>query len=296
MFGGGMGSSLAAMGDTKIAVGSRGQAYVFNLLPLLQNVNDLVTFEPDTSTYTFTLNTDGCHVGAVGKFTFDATLTNISEKELSNLFVEVDELTNANLLLTDNGLIGENERFEIPKINDYDDGYLSADEYVDVPFTVCLKNTKPFRFFVNVLGNADVAKEKIRIEALIDGRSQLILSENTAQWHHLDFAAPGRHEFRDEPTVINGVDWFPVWPDIPNEENRDCDCFSDVFEEVDPPLPFAETNIVLKTIRSRNVTKIIQYPTNENDFELIIEFDDNAPGGSDDYIVEIELEFTPVEP
>jgi hypothetical protein len=135
--------------------------------------------------------------------------------------------------------------------------------------------------------------EKIRIKALIDGRSQLILSENTAQWHHLDYAAPGRHEFRNEPTVINGVDWFPVWPDIPNEENRDCDCFSDVFVGVDPPLPFAETDIVFNTIRSRNVTQIIQHPTKENDFELIIEFDDNAPGGSDDYIAEIEFTSAP---
>jgi len=60
--------------------------------------------------------------------------------------------------------------------------------------------------------------------------------------------------------------------------------------------PIAQTDympmefISAKRFRS---TKIIQYPTNENDFELIIEFDDNAPVGSDNYITEIE--FTPVE-
>ncbi len=96
-----------------------------------------------------------CPEGYVGKFSFDATLTNISEKELSNLNVEVDELANDNLLLTDNGLIGEGECFAVSKIDDYSDGYLSPDEYVDVPFTVCLQEKSPFRFFVNVLGVAE---------------------------------------------------------------------------------------------------------------------------------------------
>ena len=120
-------------------------------------VNNLVTFDPDPSTYDFTPDTTGCQAGAVGKFSFDAKLTNISEKTLSNLLVEVDELSNDNLLLTNSGLIGEGERFEVSKFDEYDDGILSSDEYeeyVDVPFTVCLKNTKPFRFFVNVLGVA----------------------------------------------------------------------------------------------------------------------------------------------
>jgi hypothetical protein len=117
-------------------------------------INDFVTFDPISSSYSFTPDTTDCQTGAVGKFTFNATLTNISEKELSDLMVEVDELTNNNLLLTDIGLIGEGERFEVPKIDDYADGYLSADEYVNVPFTVCLKEKKPFKFFVNVAGVA----------------------------------------------------------------------------------------------------------------------------------------------
>lgn len=117
-------------------------------------INELVTFEPDPSTYRFNPDSTDCQAGAVGKFSFDAKLTNISEKELSNLNVEVNELTNNNLLLTDDGLIGEGGRFEVPNSDDYADGYLSADEYVDVPFTVCLKIKKPFRFYVNVVGDA----------------------------------------------------------------------------------------------------------------------------------------------
>jgi hypothetical protein len=121
---------------------------------VIQILNDFVTFDPNPSTYKPTTDTSGCHAGAVGKFSFDATLTNIGEKDLSNLNIEVDELTNNNLLLTNNGLIGEDERFEVSKIDGYGDGYLSADEYVVVPFTVCLKTKKPFRFFVNVAGDA----------------------------------------------------------------------------------------------------------------------------------------------
>jgi hypothetical protein len=116
------------------------------------NVNNHVTFEPDPSTYLFVPDPEDCQTGAVGKFSFDAKLTNVSEKELSNLYVEVDELTNNNLLLTDNGLIGEGGRFEVTEIDDYSDGYLSPDEFVDVPFIVCLQQKKPFRLFVNVLG------------------------------------------------------------------------------------------------------------------------------------------------
>jgi len=76
-------------------------------------VNDFVTFEPDTSTYLFDADTTDCQTGAVGKFSFDAKLTNISEKELLNLYVEVDELTNDNLLLTDEGLKGEGDIFKL---------------------------------------------------------------------------------------------------------------------------------------------------------------------------------------
>jgi len=115
-------------------------------------VNNHVTFEPDPSTYLFNPDSTDCQAGAVGKFSFNATLANTSVKVLSKMSVQIDELTNDNLCLTNAGLIGEGQLFEVPEIDDYADGYLSPEEYVDVPFTVCLKNKKPFRFFVNVAG------------------------------------------------------------------------------------------------------------------------------------------------
>ena len=59
-----------------------------------------------------------------------------SNEWLMNLAVECAELTNDNLLLTNPGLLGEGEWFPITRADDYEDGILSPDEYVEVPFTV----------------------------------------------------------------------------------------------------------------------------------------------------------------
>src|SRR5215208_863461 len=77
--------------------------------------------------------------------------------------------------------------------------------------------------------NSAASKRTIMIEALIDGRSQLILRKNTAQWYHLDFAVPGRWGDINDPTLINGKEWFPAWPDIPDIYNYSCYCYSDTF-------------------------------------------------------------------
>ena len=96
-------------------------------------------------------------------------------------------------------------------------------------FLIGLQNQEPFTFLVNMLGESltNPSIRTITVQAVIDGRSQLILRGNTAQWRHFDFAAPGRLDFKNAPTVINNVEWFPVWPDKPDKENRDCDgCLS----------------------------------------------------------------------
>lgn len=131
--------------------------------------------------------------------------------------------------------------------------------------------------------------QTIRVEADIDGRSQLILRRNTAQWHHLNAAAPGRVFDANKPTIIDGVEWFPEWPDEPDAENRGCDCLSDVFAGVDPALPDSEVSVNLNLIQSRVSTSIVQLPGEANDFTLIVEFDDIGASASATYIVLIEL-------
>jgi hypothetical protein len=61
-------------------------------------VNDLVTFEPLASTFTFKPRPAGCPRGFAGIFSFQARLGNISEHPLSDLVVEVTTITNGNLL------------------------------------------------------------------------------------------------------------------------------------------------------------------------------------------------------
>jgi hypothetical protein len=119
----------------------------------------------------------------------------------------------------------------------------------------------------------------------------------------LDFAAPGRHYFVDYPTTINGVDWYPIWPDVPDAENRDCHCFSDVFAGVLPALPAQPMEIELQVLSVVRVDSpeepagtvtIVQFPTAENDFTAIVEFDDNPLGGPAFYDVRLRIQPLPV--
>jgi streptogramin lyase len=132
---------------------SRPSSLTFNISPVAVLVNDLVTFEPDPDTFSTTSDTTGCPSSYVGKFSFESTLTNIRSSTLTYLQVEVAKLTRRNLLATDEGLIGEGESFPVPEAGGYySDGVLSPGEFVEVPFTVCLRKNRPFNLLVDVLG------------------------------------------------------------------------------------------------------------------------------------------------
>ena len=78
---------------------------------------------------------------------------------------------------------------------------------------------------------------RLHLKAHIDGRTHLIVRGDSVQWLQLDYAAPGREGFVDFPTVVNGFDWMPQWPDQPDGENRDCYCTSSSFQGLNPPMP-----------------------------------------------------------
>lgn len=118
----------------------------------LSKVNDSVTFEPDSSTYSVTSPRHRCPNGYVGVFGFEAQLTNVSQSALSDLHVQVAELSNGNLLITPAGPTGAGGVLSVPTEYGYSDGILSPGEYVHVPFDVCLVTMDPFRFFVDVVG------------------------------------------------------------------------------------------------------------------------------------------------
>ena len=99
------------------------------------------------------------------------------------------------------------------------------------------------------------------VRAFIDGRSRLTLNDDTARWRHLDNAAPGRWGCPPgRPTIINTVEWFPEWPDAPDCENRNCNCFSDVHEGVTVLRNETPRDVTLTPIECRSSCSIIELP------------------------------------
>ncbi|MFZ1746279.1 MAG: PKD domain-containing protein [Nitrospirales bacterium] len=115
-------------------------------------LNDFVSFVPIGSTFSSTDEAGDCPSGDFGKLSFEATLKNTTDRELSDLHVEIEELSNDNLLRTEERLLMIGEIFPISRTEDYADGILSSGESVAVPIRVCLNTRKPFRLLVNVLG------------------------------------------------------------------------------------------------------------------------------------------------
>jgi hypothetical protein len=116
-------------------------------------VNDLVTFNPIRSTFNTSSETTGCPSGFVGTFSFAAMLESKADSPtLSDIAVRVTILTNGNLLQNaDGGPGGVGALLTIPKQGSFSDEVLSPEESVDVPFVICLRENKPFTFFVDVV-------------------------------------------------------------------------------------------------------------------------------------------------
>ena len=126
-------------------------AFAAKLIPS-HIVNDLLTFIPIESTFNSSPNTSGCPSDFVGEFRFTATLTNnTSNTPVSNLVANVTTLSNGNLLQNaDGGPGGVGNTLAVPRVGNFSDGVLSPGEFVDVPFSICLKNLESFDFFVDV--------------------------------------------------------------------------------------------------------------------------------------------------
>jgi hypothetical protein len=122
--------------------------------PVLRDQNHTVTFQPDASTYTFTPDTRGCPAGYVGKFSFEAQLAYLGQTRLSNLRAYIVHLTGGNLILATTGVaLDAGKSMPVPASDGYTDQLLAPGEYVDMRFNVCLKSTRPFQLYIDVLGH-----------------------------------------------------------------------------------------------------------------------------------------------
>jgi hypothetical protein len=128
------------------------------------------------------------------------------------------------------------------------------------------------------------------IRAGIDGRSRLLIQSNQIWWHHIDYSAPGTHNDALGPTIVNGFSWTPIWP-VPDEA-IDCDCFSSKLDLTLAGIQLSNDNelIEMRLIQVRDTAEIIQMPSSSNDFETVIEFDDNAMFSADWYEVVLVFE------
>jgi hypothetical protein len=141
----------------------------------------------------------------------------------------------------------------------------------------------------------------IDVRGWIDGRSRLILDDDTVLWQHFDFAAPGRLDcdigVQIQPTYLEGVEWYPTWPDLPTCENRDCNgCTSDLFVGLVNPVPNIQLMPILDKLEGRGLVTLIEPPTAANGHRMVIEFNDNAFNAAAWYEIEIRFGECNVEP
>jgi len=139
------------------------------------------------------------------------------------------------------------------------------------------------------------------VRAFTDGRDQLIINLNTLQWHHYDYAAVGRIDGRNEPTIItttldgttimDHVNWTPDWPSPPPDEIR-FEAVSSIFSSLSPSIPLQDMTVSLEVVAARNSLTLVQLPDAGNGYTTILDYNDDPPGGPDWY--EAKLTFTPI--
>jgi hypothetical protein len=119
------------------------------------NVDIALDFDPILSSRQTTTDATGCPAGFSGIYRFNALMKGEAANvpPLSDLYVQVAELTNGNLLRNAiGGPGGVGATLNVGLIDDYADGILQKTESVRVPFSICLKSFSRFRFFVDVYG------------------------------------------------------------------------------------------------------------------------------------------------
>jgi hypothetical protein len=134
---------------------------------------------------------------------------------------------------------------------------------------------------------AGAAPLEYDIQAYIDGRDLLLLSADSVRWHHLDYAAVGRWNGGNAPTVIscwsNGVptvanlNWVPSWPELPPAEIR-YDAHSSFLTGLTPALPARDVDVTVQAIQARSVFAVYELPSSANNYSLILDFNDNDTG------------------
>ena len=111
------------------------------------------------------------------------------------------------------------------------------------------------------------------VRAEIDGRSELRIQGQSIWWHHFDFEAPGMWG-DDQPTFLNGEEWWPMWP---LDELVNCNCSSTRESLLSMPLKSDGSPISISNKTGRGEVRIVQQPTADNNYMASVEFSDPLP-------------------
>ncbi|MBW2277120.1 MAG: hypothetical protein JRF63_06485 [Deltaproteobacteria bacterium] len=128
-----------------------------------------------------------------------------------------------------------------------------------------------------------LSEGQIHVRIHIDGRSWLLIQGDELWLQHFDYAAPGRHEGANHPTVIDGEEWYPEWPfGPPPDEGRDCGgCETLDRYYLDEQIPISgEVMVELEAVKGRGETTLIEAQTAAFDNTIVVEFDDNPQSSS----------------
>jgi hypothetical protein len=130
----------------------------------------------------------------------------------------------------------------------------------------------------------------LRVEANIDGVSELVLQDGTIFWNHLDWAAPGRHNGMDVPTILNGYEWMP-WEGRDGELRGPYPVISDPLSLSAVGLDPTQTWEVvgLEGLDGRGAIVISRWPSAENEYTSGVIFDDDWAGSDMWYSVNLIL-------
>lgn len=118
----------------------------------------------------------------------------------------------------------------------------------------------------------------VTASAYIDGRSQLVIRQDALWWNHLANLRPGRGPGVNYPTFLNSYSWYPAWPDN-NDGGPGISGLLSVSAQ------FSTNGVSVAARTARGPVTIVQQPTDQNDFTLILEFDDTLPDGAAFYQV-----------
>ena len=137
-----------------------------------------------------------------------------------------------------------------------------------------------------------VKRGTISVEVSIDWLDDLVITPKYVYWRHHGAGLPGIYpSTRDKFTHLNGKQWLPKWPNHSggiHGGRQDSSKFSTKQYKWLKGLKEMKLEITKAEGRWKKPS-VIEKPSAQNDYQLVISFDDRPPGGSGWYEITIDV-------